>query len=303
MKEVFSTYLSGIRLLFFKWKVWLAVFGFNIIFAFIIARPFGALLDKVGANNEASLEGLKNFDANFIVDLINNFGTEISLVAGQATFFVVLYLILNIFLSGGFIESYVHVFQRHTFGEFLSNCAKHFWRMIRLALYFIIAQIVVAAVLFTIYSKLGLSPFELESETILVRNTKIMLAIFAVIMIWVDMVNEYAKIKVVIDTDRKFILPILIDVKFFCLRHFFSILFLFLLCMLTFLAILGVYAALNDVIVMSSSTTIIFGLLLGQVYMIFRVGVRLLFTSSAVDYLRKNDWGAKHSVFPKKESA
>jgi hypothetical protein len=121
-------------------------------------------------------------------------------------------------------------------------------------------------------------------------------------MVWVDMVNEYAKVKVVIETKRKFILPILIDVKFFCLRNFFSILFLFLLCVLTFLAILGLYAALNDVIVMSSMSTIVLGLLLGQVYLIFRVGVRLLFTCSAVDYLRKKDWGSKHNIFPRKES-
>lgn len=299
MKAVFSAYLSGIRLLFFKWKAWVVVFIANIIFAFIIARPFGTLLDKVGANNEAALGGLLKFDTDFIVDLVNNFGSEISLIAGQATFFVVLYLILNIFLSGGIIESYIHVFQRFTFGGFLSNCAKHFWRMMRLALYFVGAQVVVAVVLFSIYSKLGLSPFELESETVLVRNTKIMLAIFAILMVWIDMVNEYAKVKVVIENERKFILPTLIDIKFFCLRNFFSILFLFLLCGLTFLAFLGIYAAVNDVFVMRSMSTIILALFIGQIYLFFRVGVRLLFTSTAVDFLRNKEWGAKHNIFPR----
>ena len=299
MKTVFSTYLSGIRLLFFKWKAWAVVFIANIIFAFIIARPFGALLEKIGANNEATLGGLKKFDTDFIIDLVNNFGSEINLILGQAFFFVVLYLILNIFLSGGIIESYVHLFQRFTFGSFLSNCARHFWRMMRLALYFIGAQVVVAVVMFSIYSKLGLSPFELESETVLVRTTKIMLAIFAVIMIWIDMVNEYAKVKVVIEKERKFILPILIDTKYFCLRNFFPILLLFLLCGLTFLAFLGIYAAVNDVFVMSSMSTIILALIIGQIYLFFRVGVRLLFTSTAIDFLRHKDWGAKHNVSPK----
>ena len=109
MKGVFSTYLSGIRLLFFRWKAWAIVFIANIIFAFIIARPFGALLDKVGANNEAALGGLSKFDTDFIVDVLNNFGPEINLIIGQAFFIVVLYLILNIFLSGGIIESYVYL--------------------------------------------------------------------------------------------------------------------------------------------------------------------------------------------------
>ncbi len=299
MKAVFTTYLSGIRLLFFKWKAWAVVFVANIIFAFIIARPFGTLINKIGANNEAALGGLKEFDTDFIVDLVNNFNSEIGIIAGQASLFVILYLILNIFLSGGIIESYVHVFQRFTFGGFLTNCAKHFWRMIRLALYFIGAQVVVASVMLTVYSNLGLSPFELESETQLILTTKIMLGIFVLIMVWVDMVNEYAKVKVVIEKDRKFILPILIDIKFFCLRNFFSILFLFLLCVLTFLAFLGIYATINDVFVMSSMSSIIFALIVGQVYLIFRVGVRLLFTSTAIDYLRIKDWGAMHKVFPK----
>ncbi len=296
MKGVFSTYLSGIRLLFFRWKAWAIVFIANIIFAFIIARPFGALLDKVGANNEAALGGLSKFDTDFIVDVLNNFGPEINLIIGQAFFIVVLYLILNIFLSGGIIESYVYLFQRFTFGEFLSNCAKHFWRMMRLALYFIGVQILVAGVMFAIYSKLGLSPFELESEGELIFQTQIMLGIFVILMVWIDMVNEYAKVRVVLEKNRRFILPTLIDTKFFCLRHFFPILLLFLLCMLTFIAFLGIYTTLNDMFAMTSMSSLILALLIGQLYLFFRVGVRLLFTSTAIDYLRSKDWGEQHKT-------
>ena len=292
MKTVISTYLSGIRLLFFRWKAWGVVFLCNLIFALLIARPFGALLDSLGPHRETALKGLMSFDSDFIVDLGNNFGSEIGMMLSQASIFAGLYLLLNIFLSGGIIESYVHLFEPFKFSKFWANCSKHFWRMLRLALYFITTQIVVAVVLFMIYSNLGLSPFELESEGILIRKTQIMGAIFVILIAWVDMVNEYAKIQVVIQSDRKWILPILIDTKFFCLKNFFSILCLFLLCTATFLGLLGVYAMLNNIFTMESMSSIVIALLVGQVYILFRVGVRLLFTSTAIDYLRIKGWGA-----------
>jgi len=291
MKGVFSTYFSGIRLLFFRWKAWVVVFIANLLFAFVIARPFGKLLDRVGANNEATLSGLLKFDADFIVDVVNNSGPELNLILSQASIFVVVYLLLNIFLAGGIIEAYVHLFEPFKYSKFWANCSKHFWRLFRLALYFVGAQVVVAGVLFWIYTKLGLSPFELESEGELIIKTQIMLTIFLALMVWMDMVNEYAKVKVVLQKERKVILPILVDTKFFCLKHFFSILILFLLCTLTFLGLLGIYSLINDVIVMKSMPTIVVAMLVGQVYIFFRVGVRLLFTSSAIDYLRTQQWG------------
>ena len=66
--------------------------------------------------------------------------------------------------------------------------------------------------------------------------------------------------------------------------------------MLTFLVFLGVYTIISDMFAMTSMSTIILALLVGQLYLFFRVGVRLLFTSTAIDYLRDKDWGAKHKI-------
>jgi len=291
MRKVIGIFLSAIKLLFFRWRAWLVVFVANLIFAMLIAFPFGRLLNKLGEHSEAPLKGLLGFDLNFIADVINNYGTGLHLVVGQMMAYASLYLVLNIFLSGGLIEAYVHLFGRFSLSEFLANCAKHFWRLFRLALYFVGAQIVVVAVLGYIFVQLGLSPFDLESDTVLITRTRVMFVILVLLIGWIDMVNEYAKVRVVTQKEKTLILPLLIRVKFFCLKHFFPILALFLLCVLSFLLVLGLYSVINDVITMTSTGTIIMAFLIGQVYLIFRIGTRLLFTSAATDYLRSHNWG------------
>jgi len=295
MRNIIPTYISGIKLLFLKWKAWLIVLACNIIFAMLIAKPFNSLLDTVSGHSEAPLLGLLRFDFNFIADVINNHGSELQVLVGQAAVYAFVYLLLNIFLSGGLIESYLHVFERFEFRKFWFNCAKHFWRLFRLALYFIGAQLFVLGTCIFVYTKLGLSPFELESDGDLIFRTRVIFAVFIVLMAWTDMVNEYAKVKVVSSSEGKFILPILISVKYFCLKHFFPILLLFLLCVLSFLLILGLYSLVNNIFVMTSLSSIILALIIGQIYLFLRIGTRLLFTSTAVDYLRSTHWGKDRS--------
>ena len=296
MKQIVSIYFSAIRLLFFKWKAWLLVFVANLIFAAIIARPFSKCLDRIGANSEAPLLGLTKFDADFIADALNNYSAEYSFILSQALLFAGIYLLLNIFLSGGLIENYIHVFEKFQLRRFFENCIKHFWKMLRLAMYFLVTQLAVLGIFLTIYSKLGLSPFDLESENDLIYRTQIMLGLFVVLMAWIDMINEYAKVNVVLGHDKKFVLPSIIQSKFFCLHNLFSVIFLFVLCVLTFLGILGLYALINDYIVMKSMGTIVLALLVGQAYIFLRIGTRLIFTTSAVDFLRTKNWGKSETL-------
>lgn len=285
MSGVFKTYFSAIRLLFYKWQAWVFVYLCNLIFGLLIALPFSSLMDNVAGHSDAPLTGLQKFDSDFIGDVLHNFGSQLYLWWGQVTLFVGLYLLLNIFLSGGLIETYVHLFQRFSVKDFLANSAKHFWRLFRLALYFIGTTIVVFVIMWSIYSRLGLSPFEMESDSVLITRTRVMSAILIFLLAWIDLVHEYAKVKIVTQQGGGFVLPVIVRIKFFVLRHFFPIVLLFLFCALTFLLLAGVYSLLSDAI--SSVMTM---LLVGQIYLFFRVGVRLLFTTASVDFLRSQSW-------------
>jgi len=293
MMKVITLYFSAIRLLFLKWKAWVVVFLTNLLFALLIATPFGRLLDKVAANSEAPLVGLQHFDIDFIADIVNNYGTELQLISGQILLYVSLYLLLNIFLAGGLIDSYVYLFKRFTLSDFLSNCAQHFWRLFRLALYFVVTQIVVVVALLTVYTKMGISPFELDSDQELISRTRLLIIAFIVLFAWIDMVLEYAKVRLVVQERKGFILPQLIKMKFYILRHFIPILFLYILCAMTFALIVKLYSMANGAFSMGSMSAIIFTVLIGQFFLFLKVGSRLLFTTAAVDYLRASEWGER----------
>ena len=291
MMNVFSTYLSAIRLLFLRWRTWLVVFGVNLIFALLMVIPFEGVLHEAASHSDAPLQGLEHFDINFIADVINNFGPELQIWLWQLMIFVLLYLILNIFLAGGLIESYVHLFQRFSFSQFLSNCAKHFWRLFRLALYFLVTQVFVIIFLAFMYTKLGLSPFELDSDQQFINHNRLIFILFVVLFAWMDMVLEYAKVKLVVSNKGGFILPQIVKLKFFVLRHFFPMLLLYLLCAITFLALNWLCAQSRDLVSMSSMGSIVIMILIGQFFVFLRVGARLLFTATATDYLRSKVWG------------
>jgi|GEM_PF-5039236 len=291
MMGVFNTYFSAIRLLFFKWQAWVVVFLANLLFALLIAFPFGRLLHKIAGHSDAPLAGLQHFDISFIADIVNNYNTEIQLMMGQVLLYISLYLLLNIFLAGGLIDTYIHLFKRFSLSDFLSKCALHFWRLFRLALYFIGAQVVVVIALLAVYTNIGLSPFELDSDQQLISRTRLFLIAFVVLFAWIDMVLEYAKVMVVIQEKKGFILPKLISVKFFVLKHFFPMLLLYLLCVLTFILLTSCYTIANKTFAMNSMSTIAFAILVGQFFLFFKVGSRLLFTTAAIDYLRSVDWG------------
>jgi len=290
MRSIFSTYISAIKLLFYKWRAWIFVYICNFIFALLIALPFKRILDDAAGHSDAALGGLESFDSDFIGDLLNNYGSQFSLWGGQIMIFVSIYLLLNIFLSGGLIENYVHLFQRFSMNKFFADCTKHFLRLLRLALYFIGAQVAVVFVLWTIYVKLGISPFEMDSDFVLITRTRVTTAVMVILIAWIDLVHEYAKVKIVTQKESGFILPTLVRMKFFVLRHLLPILGLFILCVVTFLVLLGIYSLLNNLFTMQSTGAILLAFLVGQIYLIFRVGTRLLFTTSAVDYMRFNNW-------------
>ncbi len=291
MNRIFSIYWSAIRLLFYKWRAWVVVFVANILFAISIALPFDSVLKEIAAHSDAPLKGLGQFDVDFWVDVVNNYGSELQIVWGQVILFVFLYLLLNIFFSGGLIEGYIHLFKRFSLSDFFANCTKHFWRLFRLALYFVGTQIFVVAILAYIYSKLGMSPFELESEGVLIRRTRIMFAILVVLFAWIDVVHEYAKVKIVAQGKSRFVLPSIVNLKFFVLKNLFSILGLYLLCALTYFLLTGISYLCSDLFGMGSTGGIIAALLMGQLYLFFRVGTRLLFTTAATDYMREKSWG------------
>ena len=47
---------------------------------------------------------------------------------------------------------------------------------------------------------------------------------------------------------------------------------------------------------MKSMGTIVLALLVGQAYIFLRIGTRLIFTTSAVDFLRTKNWGKSETV-------
>ena len=275
MRGIRKALVGGVKSIFSNWKMWLLVYGTNVFFALFIALPFNAFFkDSIGTSLEVN-ESLKRFDYTFISDFLNEYGFGFNQILKQSYFVVALFLLLSIFLSGGIVETFLNRNNKFSFSSFWKACHHHFWRMFRLAIYYLLMHLLLLLVFFQIFSIGGLSPFELESDAVVISRVVWVGGFYVLFFALFMMFHDYAKIKVVQADERWMTKPALAGLGF-TFRHFISCFILFLIQALFFLLLTFIYVTIRKQFFMSSEGSILLGLFLGQVYLLGRMGVKLL---------------------------
>jgi hypothetical protein len=185
------------------------------------------------------------------------------------------YLLISIFLAGGILDRLARG-RALGAGEFFSACGVYFVRFIRLGL---IAG-VVYGVLFTWYHPWlfqGVYPALTRDMTVERTAFSIYLALYAAFAIPLFAVNilfDYAKIRAVVEDRRSMIGAIGAGWRFMR-RHPLSVVGLYLINSVVFLLVIGLYYLIAPG---ASADALAFAI--GQLYIVLRVIVRLLFASS-----------------------
>jgi len=270
-----SAYISGIKAIFAKGKMWWLIYFFNFLFAVFLAYPLSGFLEEKLGNTLATDQLKEGFDFTVFYDFINKYGDFISWLQDQSLIGMLLYLLLSIFLVGGILTVFWEKDKIFRFSEFWAGSSMYFWRMLRLTIYFIFAQLILLGVFFTLFSVLtsgGLERFQNEGE--IYRRGLMILPFYFLFATVLFMIQDYAKIHVV-KMDKKIIFqPILQSVRW-VFKNFVPSFSLYFLNLLTFLIFFGIYWKLNDV------NVVLFSFLIGQFFVFSRIGLKLLNLASA----------------------
>jgi len=276
---IFTAYLEGLRTTFRNGKMWFLLYALNFLFAIILAYPLSSLLNNKLSKVPLVDKLFDGFDYTIVNDIVKKYGDAVSVFGGISLYATLLYLLLSIFLVGGILNVFIHHNTSTNLNNFWSGAGKYFFRMLRLTVYFLIIQGVTAFIFSKIYGWFTEGGFEnFDSEKFLWDLAYIIGPIYLFVATVLFMVHDYAKIHIV-HSDKTWITQPILNAFKMVFKNFGRTLLLYLLNLLTFLFFFCIYWKINGPL---GGSSILMAFLIGQLFIVFRIGTKLLNLGSAV---------------------
>jgi hypothetical protein len=189
------------------------------------------------------------------------------------------WLVIWSFLSGGVLDRYARNRPTRAHG-FFAACGVHFWRFLRLG---VLASLLYALMFAFVHEWIFEGALPKLTRDMNVERTAFSVrlagyAVFGLLLVLVNIVMDYARVRIVVE-DRRSAVGALIAGARFVRRHAGSALALYLLNVLAFLAVVGMYAVAAPGAPGPGIHAWIV-LLIGELYVLGRHYLKLLFYAS-----------------------
>lgn len=279
--SIMNAYRNGWKKVWVDKKMWVLLYLLNFVFALLAAIPFSGFLSKSVGNTLANTKMLEGFDYAFLTDFMREYGGGFSVILNLSFGIVLLYFIFTIFWMGGILMVLKEDSPTFSFRKFWQGSSLYFWKLTRLTFYFALIQLAVLSVFAFIFLRNGISPFEMESEAPIIRSLMILIPIYLLVVTIILMIQDYVKIQIVHQNGPLITSPIRQGFRF-VFQNFRKCFGLYLLNLLTFGVFFGIYWILSNSFKSDNTPAILLFLLIGQIFIFARIGVRLLNLGSAM---------------------
>lgn len=279
--NVITAYIEGWKAVFYKGRMWLALYLFNFFIALLAAVPFSGYLGKTVGQSLEPVRNIEGFNYIFINDFLREYGQGLSPVLDASLGFLLLFLIITVALTGGILVVFRQFEEPFQWVVFWRGCGLFFWRLLRLTFYFMLIHLVVLGIFGVLFflATGGFAIFEMTTELELVRPLYFILPVYLLVAVVFFMVQDYAKIHVVQLEPRWLSRPIR-QAFGLVFRNFRPFFLLYLLNIGSLLLLFGIYWWVGSILP-SSESAILGTFLWGQFFIAARIGLRLLNLSSA----------------------
>ena len=134
------TFLSGAGLVWRRQRVLWWIFIVNLVLALLSTRGIAERSAATLDHSAASLRLVNQFDLSAFLGLFFQPEAPFDGGASAVASFSFLFLLFMLFTTGGVLACYRDD-QRYSSASFFEACGRHFWRFIRLMIYFLIVLI------------------------------------------------------------------------------------------------------------------------------------------------------------------
>jgi hypothetical protein len=309
--KVFMNFGKGFKITGKAMKLVLLLFMINLLFSLLLAIPmYNSLKDSFG-QSEAGSRMAKGFDyiwwqefrdeakgleTTFSPSIIgkgailNNlesliqmrfFSSSPTLIA-----FGLFYIILHVFLAGGILTILNQDVPKFSMKEFSRGAGSHFFRFFVLMLFSWVFIISIGVFLRdAVTSVLTNITTDSISEVTPFAYRLAFSVLFFILLLFIQMVLDYARIKVVLDESRN-VLKSALEAVAFVFKHPFSTFGLFYLILLIQVAVTVIYILLKEIIPQSNFPWVLAAFIIQQMFIIAIIWIRCLLYSSQMEFYR-----------------
>jgi hypothetical protein len=276
-----------------SWKMILLLLAANNLFTLPLVVPvFWLVASTTGRTLAADRMFADKLDIRWIIDITNNrmpgfslesTGMQIVLSLAVMGF---IYLLLNTFFAGGIIEVFAVDYGHFTMRRFWAGCGAYFWRFFRLLLISFFFYGGAGFIYLVVRGMVGSAAAEATSYDSFLYHRWGSLLLLVVMLGFVNMVFDYAKIRTVVEDSRSMFRETFSALGF-SLRRLFSVSSLYSIIAVIGLALFLFLVRLRNSIDQSSVLSVIAAILLGQTAIAARMWTRLTFFAAELDFYRR----------------
>lgn len=190
-----KTFLSGAGLVWRRQRVLWWIFIVNLILAALSTRGIAERSAATLDHSFASLRLVNQFDASAFLGLFLQPEAPFDGGVSAVVSFSLLFLLFMLFVTGGVLACYRDD-QRFSSAPFFEACGRHFWRFVRLMIYFLIVLIPIAilgAIAGKAYNRIddrSISPF--PAVHFIEAAAVVILFLMISLRLWFDMAQVIA---------------------------------------------------------------------------------------------------------------
>jgi hypothetical protein len=274
MISIFVAYKNGLSVAWKEKKMLFWLYGFNILFAYLITLPISTMLSKALNNTTAADKVLQTFDFTIYATVMDTFGKGVDL-GRTITTVGLLYLIANIFFAGGILKIFIEE-QKFNLKNFLMGCLEYFNRFLKLFL--ISGLFLISAIL--VYLLISIL-FKFLTDNSVTEHLPVILFVLKILMLGllfaiISMLFDYAKIMTVVNDYHGMFKTVKQSVMFVMMSPKKTI-GLYLSYSFTAIFFMIVYLFVESFISATGWLTILIIFLWTQIFMISRIWIRLSF--------------------------
>jgi len=286
---VLKAIANGMGTTFRKPRLLVILYVINIVFAAAVAFPFFIIVQtELGHSFLGS--SVRPVDLTWLGEAALKYGDALPALLGGLLVAALLCLALHVFLNGGVFGRLLDREGRTTLPTFFGDCGRYFWRFVRLFLVSLVFLLLTFGIGLRLLSAL-LDPLIESAVTewlpLILSNLHLLAALLLLSI--VHMIVDYARIAVIADEEAK-VLKALRHALNFLKKRFFRAWAIYLVIVAGTLAGTVVFYAVLGALGGPSVPLVLMGLVWMQLYIIFRIWVRILFVSAQAEFYRSHPY-------------
>ena len=274
--KILSSLKSGLNSTIINHKIIWLLYAAPFLIAFAAALPITSLIEESVGNSMRISDLIVGFNYEFLNDFKNNYAFALNPLVNQSLFLMILFLLFQIFVSGGIISVYLKNSKIWEGELFWSRAAQFFWRILRLFVIFSMLQVLILILFLGIYYFFVSNNF--KNESMIVYYLKIIAPFYIILVTIVLMIQDLTRIQMV-DNNKSVFSALLSTIKIPLLRWM-SYYGLYLINGLIWIGLMMLSIYMSQQLNCDDFNSILLSFVIGQLLYLLRTFQKLILQSS-----------------------